>query len=51
MSEHLVNDSLHQVKLSLQRGVQQQGEGVELDTLAGARPLRVGLPQVTALLL
>lgn len=48
---YLIDDPLHQVKLPLQGGVQEQRQGVEADPQATARALRVGLLQVGPLAL
>lgn len=50
-NSYLVDDPLDQVELPLQRGVQQQGQRVELDPEAVADALRVDLLQVGAFLL
>ena len=43
---YLVDDPLDQIKLSLQRGVQEQGQGVKLHPHAVVDPLGAGLTQV-----
>lgn len=43
---YLIDDSLDQVKLSLQRRVQQQSQWVEFHSHAVINPLRAGLTQV-----
>lgn len=48
---YLVDDPLDEVKLSLQRGVQQESQRVELHPEAVTSALRVWLLQVCALLL
>ena len=48
---YLIDNPLDEVKLPLQRGVQQQSQRVELHPEAVARPLRVRLLQVRTLLL
>lgn len=48
---YLIDDPLDEVKLSLQRGIQQEGQRVELHPEAVARALRVWLLQVGALVL
>lgn len=40
---HLIDDSLDQVKLSLQRGIQQEGQRVELHSETVASAVRVWL--------
>lgn len=40
---YLIDDSLDQVKLSLQRGIQQEGQGVELHSEIVASAFRVWL--------
>lgn len=48
---YFIDDSLDKIKLSLQRGIQQQGQWVELDPEAVTRALRLWFLQVGAFLL
>lgn len=48
---HLIDDPLHQVKLSLQRGVEKKSQRVEFDPHAVIDALRSNLPQVCPLAL
>ena len=48
---HLIDNPLHQVELSLQRGVEEKRQGVEFDPHAVTDALRSKLPQVCPLAL